>query len=89
MNEHNLLSVDDIEDSIHLLKTHVDEVEINAFIDALEALKTDTYNWDLYEQLFEEFRKLGITQGAVLTYVHAMIHLLSDDPFAGVDGADD
>ena len=70
-----------IEESITMLKTYVEEERIKPFLTALEALKEEPENEALLTQLYDEFKKLGIDQGVVLTYANSIYHLLSHNPF--------
>lgn len=75
------IEVEKLDCSIKLLRQYVNETSIDPLISVLEALKKDPHNESLVEQFSKEFMKLGIVQGAVLTYAPYIIVLLSDDPF--------
>lgn len=75
------LDSEGITSSISLLRTYLDNTEIEPLITALEALKEDPDNAPLLADTTEAFNNLGIAQGAVLTYAPYLIILLSDDPF--------
>lgn len=73
--------VDSIEESIQMLRRHLDGDEIEALLTALEALKAEPENKSRFDQLVKAFDDLGPRQGAVLTYAPYVSILLSDDPF--------
>ena len=75
------VDVEKIEEAIQMLSTYVEEERIKSFISILEAIKQEPGNESLLVQLFDEFQKLGITQGAVLTYAPSIYDLIVDDPF--------
>ena len=70
-----------IDSSIRMLRQHVDGDEIDPFIEALEALKSEPDNESNFDRLVSAFDELGSRQGAVLTYAPYVTILLSDDPF--------
>ncbi|MBC8212840.1 MAG: hypothetical protein H8E21_17420 [Gammaproteobacteria bacterium] len=70
-----------IEEAIHMLNTNVKVEGIKPFISILEAIKQAPENESLLVQLYDAFQKLGITQGAVLTYAPSIYDLIVDDPF--------
>lgn len=70
-----------IDSSIQMLRQHLDPVEIEALLEALEALKSDPQNESNFDRLVKAFDQLGSRQGAVLTYAPYITILLSDDPF--------
>ena len=70
-----------IEESIQMLRRHLDGDEIEALLAALEALKAEPENKSCFDQLVKTFDDLGPRQGAVLTYAPYVSILLSDDPF--------
>jgi hypothetical protein len=71
-----------IEESIAMLEQHLDPLEIAPLIAVLRELATTPQDALLMEKLSEVFGRLGILQGAVLTYAPTVAGLLSDDPFA-------
>jgi hypothetical protein len=73
--------VDSIEESIQMLRRHLDGDEIEVLLTALEALKAEPENKSCFDQLVKAFDDLGPRQGAVLTYAPYVSILLSDDPF--------
>lgn len=70
-----------IDSSIRMLRQYVDGDEIEALIEALEALKSNPDDESNFERLVTAFDGLGSRQGAVLTYAPYVTILLSDDPF--------
>lgn len=70
-----------IEESIQMLKTYVDDASIKPFISILEGLREEPDNESLSAKLYNEFQNLGINQGAVLTYAPTLYDLIVDDPF--------
>ena len=75
------ISVEGIDNAIHMLTEHVGAERIQPFLRALETLKEDPLNDAHMSQLVSEFEALGPAQGAVLTYAPYVSILLSDDPF--------
>ena len=70
-----------IDNSIRMLRRHVDSDEIDPLLEALEALKSEPGNASNFDRLVTAFDELGSRQGAVLTYAPYITLLLSDDPF--------
>ena len=70
-----------IDESIDLLKQHVQEAEIKPMLEVLELMSENPYDYALLDRLSEEFGKLGFLQGAVLTYAPYISIILPDDPF--------
>jgi hypothetical protein len=70
-----------IDESIDLLKQHVQEPEIKPMLEVLESMSENPYDYALLDRLSEEFGKLGFLQGAVLTYAPYISTILPDDPF--------
>ena len=70
-----------IEEAIHMLNTYVEDASVEPFVSILEALKQDPDNESLLGQLYDEFKNLGISKGAVLTYAPAIYDLIVRDPF--------
>ena len=75
------IDVEGIDNAIQMLDKHTTEPSIKPLISILEALKQDTYNESLLEQLADTWRGLGIFQGTVLTYVPYFYTLIPDDIF--------
>lgn len=75
------VSVVGVESSIELLQNYLPGEELQPFIAALQALKAEPDNEACLVQVVDEFNRLGIQQGAVLTYAPYVNILLSDDPF--------
>ena len=77
------LSVDgaDIDIAVKMLKTYLDNPEINPLLSALETLKTEPQSEAFQLQVINTFNDLGIMQGAVLTYAPYLNIFISDDPF--------
>jgi len=80
-NTTNNIDVADIDNAIQMLNKYVKEPSIQPLISILEALKQDSCNESLLEQLAETWRNLGVFQGAVLTYVPYFYTMLPDDIF--------
>jgi hypothetical protein len=70
-----------VEESIQMLKQHLDVEEIKPMLAALEALQQDPENEACFAPLIKAFDDLGPRQGAVLTYAPYVSILLADDPF--------
>ncbi len=70
-----------VEESIELLKKFVNDPDIEPLIAALEALKNDPDDASFLDALNKAFAKLGVVQGAVLTYAPYVGIILSDDIF--------
>ena len=80
-NNTSNVDVEKLEQAIQLLNTHVTDASVKPFISILEAIKQQPENPSLKVQLYNEFQKLGIYQGAVLTYASCIYDLVVDDPF--------
>lgn len=76
------LDVAGIEESIQMLKQHLDEEEIKAFMSALAALKDNPESEKHLAETVRAFDELGPYQGAVLTYAPYVNSILSDAPFS-------
>lgn len=76
------LDVARIEESIQMLKQHLDEEEIKPFIAALAALKDNPESDKHLADTVRAFDELGPYQGAVLTYATYVNSILSDAPFS-------
>jgi len=70
-----------VDETIEMLKQHLDGDDIEAVVTALEVLKAAPEDEASFEQLLKAFDDLGPRQGAVLTYAPYVSLLLSDDPF--------
>ena len=70
-----------IDETIQMLKQHLDGEDVEAVVTALEALKAEPENEASFGQLLKAFDDLGPRQGAVLTYAPYISILLADDPF--------
>ena len=79
---HEKISSEGIANSIRLLKTYLDDSEIDPLIIALKGLKENPDSDEHLANVNTAFNSLGITQGAVLTYAPYLIILLSNDPFS-------
>lgn len=75
------IDVADIDNAIHMLNKYANETSIKPLISILEALKEDSGNESLLAQLTDTWRKLGVYQGTVLTYVPYFYTLIPDDIF--------
>ncbi|MES9991282.1 MAG: hypothetical protein ABW098_04975 [Candidatus Thiodiazotropha sp.] len=73
-----------IDETIQLLKQHLELDDIRPLVSALEALKADTNSDTLLMQVLHAFNELGPYQGAVLTYAPYVSILLYDDPFSNM-----
>lgn len=71
----------DIDIALNMLTTYMDARDIQPLITALETLKSDTNSEDYQSQVIEAFNKLGVLQGAALTYAPYLNIFVSDDPF--------
>lgn len=76
------VDVSRIEESIQMLKQHLDEEEIKAFLTALEALKENPESERHLAETVKAFDELGPYQGAVLTYAPYVNSVLSDVPLS-------
>ncbi len=75
------VNVEGIENSIQMLKTYVDNEEIQPLISALESLQQAPQDHSRLVAVATAFDELGSSQGAVLTYAPYIGLMLSDDPF--------
>ena len=75
------INVEGVENSIHMLKTYVDNEEIQPLISALESLQQAPEDHAKLVTVATVFDELGSCQGAVLTYAPYIGLMLSDDPF--------
>ncbi len=75
------VNVESVENSIKMLRTYVDDEEIQPLIEALESLKQEPEEHTKLVSVATEFNQLGASQGAVLTYAPYITIMLSDDPF--------
>ena len=80
-NKSQEIRIEDIDIAVGMIKKYIVNDEINLLITALESLKVEPANMVIREQVVEEFNKLGILQGAVLTYAPYLNVFVSDDPF--------
>ncbi len=74
------LDIDRIDESIQMLKMHLNSDEFLPFMTAMEELKADPKNEELQIKVVTAFNELGPTQGAVLTYAPYVGILMSDGP---------
>lgn len=72
-----------LEEAIRMLKTYVGGDRLGAFIGVLEILRSDPTDEAAFNRMIDEFRALGPSQGAVLTYAPYIGVLLSDYPATG------
>ncbi len=75
------VSVEGVENAINMLKTYVNNEEIQPLITALETLKQAPQDHSKLVELATVFNELESSQGAVLTYAPYITIMLSDDPF--------
>jgi hypothetical protein len=75
------VSVEGVENAIRMLKTYVNNEEIQALLSALESLKLSPQDHSKLVDVATVFNELGSSQGAVLTYAPYITIMLSDDPF--------
>lgn len=68
---------DRLEADITMLKTYLNQEDLRPLLDALETLKAAPENEAAFQNLLDAFNKLGINQGAVLTYAPYLKVLLS------------
>jgi len=73
------VNVANVDSAIDMLRQYLDADEIEALVNALEALKQDPQNASCFDQLAKAFDDLGPRQGAVLTYAPYVSILMSDD----------
>lgn len=71
-----------VEESIQMLKQHLDFEASSPLVSALESLKSDSSNEANLINVINAFNELGAQQGAVLTYAPYVGILLYDDPFS-------
>jgi hypothetical protein len=76
------IRAEDIGVSIRMLEEYLESEQIEALLDALEALQAEPESESNLTRLVKAFDELGPRQGAVLTYAPYIGILLSDDPFA-------
>lgn len=62
------VNVGRLDNDITMLKTYLGESDINHFLSALEGLKEEPGSEVALQEAVNVFNKLGILQGAVLTY---------------------
>ena len=67
-NNFPTVNVDRLDGNITMLKTYLDEADINPFLSALEGLKEEPESEVAIQKVIEAFNELGIMQGAVLNY---------------------
>jgi hypothetical protein len=60
--------VERLDGNITMLKTYLDEEEINPLLIALEGLKQEPESEAAMQEVMNVFNELGILQGAVLNY---------------------
>ncbi len=70
--------IDDLEDSIRMLKEYIGTEQVQPLIKTLEALKEKPDSADTFNQVAREFNALGMSQGAVLTYAPYIGILMTD-----------
>ena len=80
-NKGQSINVEDIDIALRMLRTYLDNQEIEVLLSALETLKTDTQNESYQQQVVTAFNDLSFMQGAVLTYAPYLNIFVSDDPF--------
>jgi hypothetical protein len=73
------VNVENVGSAIQMLKQYLDAEEIEALLNALEALKEDPQKESCFDQLIKAFDDLGPRQGAVLTYAPYVGVLLSEN----------
>ncbi len=76
------LDVTSIEEALMLLEQHVGAEEIAPVLDVLRELLARPQDQALRARLADTVERLGVLQGAVLTYAPVIVGLLSDDPFS-------
>lgn len=72
------VNVERLIDDIRMLKTYLVEEEIKHLLGSLDALKAEPQNEAAFLIVLGEFNKLGINQGAVLTYAPYLKALISN-----------
>ncbi|WP_455199528.1 hypothetical protein [Kaarinaea lacus] len=63
-----IVNVERLDGNIAMLKTYLDEEEINPFLSALERLKEEPESEAAMKNVVTAFNELGIIKGAVLNY---------------------
>ena len=81
ISKSKIINVDGVENSIQMLKTYVDNEEVQPLISALESLQQAPQDHSKLVAVATIFDELGSSQGAVLTYAPYIGLMLSDDPF--------
>jgi hypothetical protein len=71
------VDVDQLEESIGLLRTQLGEDDIAPFLDSLRSLKTEPQDPSKLSEVFQSFNKLGPSQGAVLAYAPYIVSLMA------------
>jgi hypothetical protein len=71
-----------LDEAIRMLETYVGTDRLGPFIEVLETLRTDPTDETALDRMIDEFKALGPSQGAVLTYAPYIGILLSDYPAA-------
>ena len=66
-------------ESIEMLQTYVDPVEIDALLSALEELRAKPDDVQCLVNVADAFNALGFVQGQVITYAPYINFLLSGD----------
>ena len=66
-----------VNEDITMLKTYLDERDIEPLLNKLEALKAAPHDEAVFQQVVEAYNALGFNQGAVLTYAPYLKVLLS------------
>lgn len=80
-NKSRPIEAADIDIAIQMLRTYIDNREIDPLVAALETLKTAPQNEAHQAQVIAAFDGLGVLQGAALTYAPYLNIFVSDDPF--------
>lgn len=66
-----------VAEDISMLKTYLDENEIQGLLTALETLRVEPANEAAFQNMLDAYNDLGIRQGAVLTYAPYLKVILS------------
>jgi hypothetical protein len=66
-----------VEEDITMLKTYLNEEDIQPLLASLEALKVEPENEVAFQKMMDSYNELGFNQGAVLTYAPYLKVLLS------------
>ncbi len=75
------VNIEGLDNAINMLRTYIDNDEIQPLLLSLEALKQAPHDKSRLADVANVFNNLGSNQGAVLTYAPYISIMLSDDRF--------